>query len=422
MTARLNETHDPTLQSWVESANGHPDFPIQNLPFGVGRLDGDAKCYVAIGDQALDLAALGEWAFFDHPSLNAFMAEGPALWRNVRARISKLLSDPSHKADVAPHLHPQSGLDMQMPAQVGDFSDFFTSYHHAINCGHINRPDNPLSPSFWHMPIGYHGRASTVVVSGTPVHRPLVQLPDADLIPRHAYSQMLDYEGELGVFIGGSNDVGKPIPLAEIENHLFGVVILNDWTSRDTQVWEKRGSGPLLGKNFLTSISPWVVTMEALAPYRYPHERPQDAPDVLPYLSDSRDTAEGALDIVIDVSLQTAAMDAPERISRASLKPQAFTVGQIVTHHASNGCRLRPGDIIATGTISNDGEDARGCLLEKTRRGRQPITLGQGETRAFLEDGDEVVMTAHCTREGFARIGFGTCTGRVSDTPKSNES
>ena len=421
MNARLNETHDPSLKSWVESANGHPEFPIQNLPFGIGERANTVHCYVAIGDMALDLTELDRWAEFNATDLNAFMDAGRMAWKDVRQTLSKMLSDTRHQSEVEAHLYPQSEIKMHLPAQVGDYSDFFTSYHHAINCGHINRPDNPLSPSFWHMPIGYHGRASTVVVSGTPVHRPLVQLPDADLIPRHERSQMLDYEGELGVFIGGGNRLGKPIPLAEIERHLFGVVILNDWTARDTQVWEKRGSGPLLGKNFLTSISPWIVTMEALAPFRYPHERPPDAPAVLPYLSDSTDKAEGALDIMLDVALKTASMNAPERISRASLKPQAFTVGQIVTHHASNGCRLRPGDIIATGTISNEGEDSRGCLLEKTRRGRQPITLGSGETRTFLEDGDEVVMTAHCTREGFASIGFGTCTGRVLDTPKSND-
>ena len=421
MNARLNETHDKDLTSWVDGANGHPDFPIQNLPFGVGAREGEAHCYVAIGDMALDLTSLDEWDYFAEPELNTFMAAGRDVWRAVRVRLSELLSDDANKDRLAPYLHPQNTVQMQMPARVGDYSDFFTSYHHAINCGHINRPDNPLSPSFWHMPIGYHGRASTVVVSGTDVRRPLVQLPNADLIPRHDYSQMLDYEGELGVFIGGGNKVGEPIPLAEIEDHLFGVVILNDWTSRDTQVWEKRGSGPLLGKNFLTSISPWIVTMEALAPFRYAHERPDGTPPVLPYLTDQTDQETGALDIVVDVSLQTAKSNEPERISRASLRPQAFTVGQIVTHHASNGCRLRPGDIIATGTISNEGEDGRGCLLEKTRRGREPITLSTGERRSFLEDGDTVVMTAHCTRDGFARIGFGTCAGQVLNTPQSDE-
>ena len=421
MNARLDETHEPGLTSWVDSANGHSEFPIQNLPFGVAERDGETHCYVAIGDVALDLTSLGEWDYFREPELNQFMAAGRLAWKAVRKRLSELLSNENFEETVSPHLYPQSKIAMQMPARVGDYSDFFTSYHHAINCGRINRPDNPLSPSFWHMPIGYHGRASTVVVSGTPVRRPLVQLPNEELNPSHDYSQMLDYEGELGVFIGAGNAVGEPIPIADIDEHLFGVVILNDWTSRDTQVWEKRGSGPLLGKNFLTSISPWIVTMEALAPYRYAPERPSDAPHVLPYLTDDKDQADGALDIVVDVGLRTPSMKESELISRASLKPQAFTVGQIVTHHASNGCRLRPGDIIATGTISNDGEDARGCLLEKTRRGSEPLRLATGEERRFLEDGDEVIMTAHCARNGFATIGFGTCTGQVANTPKPKE-
>ncbi|MGY4238359.1 fumarylacetoacetase [Bradyrhizobium sp. USDA 4449] len=431
----IDETHDAKRRSWVESATPGSAFPIQNLPYGVGRSRGESvwRCVVAIGDEVLDLSTLAsagelgrDVASLFEPSaecaLNDFMAAGRSAWRHVRRGLSKLLAADVenwtvNRSRLSPLLLPVADVELRMPARVGDYSDFFTSYHHAINCGRINRPGQPLSPSFWHMPIGYHGRASTVAISGTSLRRPRVQTPSGEGPPRFQPTAMLDYEGELAFFVGSGNELHQPVPIERIEDHLFGVTILNDWSARDTQPWEKLGSGPLLCKNFLTTISPWVVTMDALAPFRYPHVRPDEAPTLLAYLDGEKNRVNGAIDIWIEVALRTERMrrqdDPPFRLSRATFREQVFTIGQIATHHASNGCKLRPGDILASGTISNEGTNAMGCLLELTKRGREPVCLPNGEQRSFLEDGDEVIMSASCERAGFVPLEFGTCRGLV---------
>jgi fumarylacetoacetase len=443
----IDPTHDPRRRSWLESANEPGGaFPVQNLPFGIfRRVDSgeDWRGGVAIGDAILDLSRLRETGVVSgtaaealtaaaEPILNRFMGLGRRHWSALRGELSASLDADAapqirdRRAAIASCLVPQKDAELSLPAAVGDYSDFFTSYHHAINCGRINRPHQPLSPSFKHMPIGYHGRASTIVVSGTPIRRPLVQAPQAGQAgPRFGPCGMLDYEGELAFHVGAGNALGEPIPLEHVQEHLFGCTLLNDWTARDAQAWEKLGSGPLLAKDFATTISPWVVTMEALEPFRTAASQPPpDDPEPLPYLDSAFDRAHGGIDIIVEVSLLTETMrrrgEAPYRLSRASFAEQYFTIGQMATHHASNGCRLRPGDILGSGTVSNEDPQSWGCLLERTYRGREPLSLPNGERRAFLEDGDEVVMTAHCERPGFVSIGFGECRGRVLAAPATH--
>ena len=442
----LDETHDPSARSWVESANAaETDFPIQNLPFGVFRLRGttdvktSAKIGVAIGDRILDLAALsgeglleGDAALVavaeacDSDSLNALMALGARPRRKSRQRLFALLRDtasPAAREAVSHHLIAQADVEMLLPAAVGDYTDFYASIFHATNVGKLFRPDNPLLPNYKYIPIGYHGRASSLVASGTSVPRPNGQTRDGNADPKFGPTRALDYELEVGFFVGGGNQLGERIPIGEAEAHIFGICLLNDWSARDVQAWEYQPLGPFLAKSFATSLSPWVVTMEALAPFRTTgFKRAEGDPAPLPYLHDADDQAHGALDLTVEVSLQSVKMREhgipPAILSRSNLRDLYWTMAQMLTHHASNGCNLRPGDLLASGTVSGPdvpgGEtSARGCLLELTTRGANPVTLPSGEQRKFLEDGDEVIVRGFCRREGFRRIGLGSCRGTI---------
>jgi fumarylacetoacetase len=434
-----DHTHNPDAVSWVASASDPgTDFPIQNLPYGVfaRRGSGEApRVGVAIGDVILDVAAGAQAGLLAGaasaparacagPSLNALMARGRADWTALRHALFQLLDAEAPDADeaqdlVAPFLVPQADADMFLPAQVGDYTDFYASVHHATNVGTMMRPDNPLLPNYKHVPIGYHGRASSLVISGTPVRRPWGQTKSegADA-PVFGPSRRLDYELEVGVFIGLGNDLGEPVPISAIEEHLFGLCLVNDWSARDVQAWEYQPLGPFLAKNFATTLSPWVVTMEALEPFRVaPVARPDGDPAPLAYLDETADRLRGGLDVSLDVWISSAKMRAaglpPHRLSSSNLQSLYWTIGQLVTHHASNGCNLRPGDLIASGTVSGPTKDARGCLLELTWRGSEPVTLPGGEARRFLEDGDEVILRGSCRRPGAARLGFGECSGVV---------
>ncbi len=436
----MNETHDPARASWVESAQGHADFPIQNLPYGVfrRRAGGSPSVGIAIGNQILNLAAATDVAGFTGlgaraaeacatASLNSMMDLGPDHWSALRRQVSDLLAldSAAHRRDRKLGqriLVPMADVEMLLPAQVGDYTDFYASVHHATNVGSMFRPDNPLLPNYKWVPIGYHGRASSIVPSGTPVKRPHGQLKDANVeAPVFAPSRALDYEMEVGCFVGKGNALGQPVPIERAEEHLFGLCLVNDWSARDIQTWEYQPLGPFLAKNFATTVSPWVVTLEALEPFRIrAYERPADDPSPLPYLSSSADRQRGGVDATLEVSLRTAGMRdsglPPHRLSRSRMADLYWTLGQMFAHHTSNGCNLRPGDLFATGTISGAGKDARGCLLELTWRGSEPITLPTGETRKFLEDGDEVIMRGYCERPGTTRIGFGECRGIVIGT------
>ncbi len=433
----IDATHDPALVSWVESANDPAiDFPIQNLPFGVfGIAAGDgARTGVAIGDRVLDLGEAHRLGLFDGESqraaslcgdsLNDLMALGATAWTHLRRRLSEMLrADTALGARAAKHassiLVSQRDLVMQLPARIGNYSDFYASIAHATNVGSMMRPDNPLLPNYKWVPIGYHGRASSIVISGTPVKRPRGQTKaDDSAAPRFAPSARLDYELEVGLFIGPGNRRGAPIPIAEAGAHLFGLCLLNDWSARDIQAWEYQPLGPFLSKSFATSISPWIVTTDALSPFRAPAlARPAADPQPLPHLSDASDAAQGAFDIGLDVNLQSRAMRelglAPQRLSRASFAAMYWTPAQLIAHHASNGCNMLPGDVLGSGTVSGEAKDARGCLLELTWRGSEPVTLASGETRRFLEDGDIVTLSGSCERPGYRRIGFGECSGEV---------
>jgi fumarylacetoacetase len=427
MTA-LNETHDPARTSWVASANAPGcDFPVQNLPFGVFRPRGDSAepmVGVAIGDRILDVAAVAPFvdapareaaAACASPHLNDLMALGPPVWSALRRALSRLLSEPGERARVEKFLTPMAQAELFVPARIGNFTDFFASIFHATNAGRIFRPDNPLNPNYKYVPVAYHSRASSVCASGTPVRRPLGQSkgPD-DAAPAYRASRALDYELELGFYIGTPSALGEPVPIAQAGDHIFGFCLLNDWSARDIQAWEAQPLGPFLGKSFTTSVSPWVVTAEALAPYRIAaFARPAGDPAPLPYLLDVNDQAHGGLDIALYVFLTTensrAAGTAPFRLSTGSFATIFWTVAQMVAHHASNGCNLQIGDLMGTGTCSGPQDESRGCLLEITSRGQQPIALPNGETRGFLQDGDEVIFRAHCDGAGRARIGFGEC-------------
>jgi fumarylacetoacetase len=435
----LDETHDPGLWSWVESANvDGTDFPIQNLPFGCFRTRGEgasSRVGVAIGDQIVDVAAVHEAGLlrgiaddvhpqFFHTGLNALMGAGPEMRRGLRRRLSELLregNDELHRDPrmAASALIPMQKADLLLPAHVPDFTDFYAGIEHAQNVGRMLRPDEPLLSNYKYVPIAYHGRASSVVVSGTPFHRPSGQTkPDDAPAPSFGPTRALDYELEVAIWAGRPNPAGWPIPIAEAEDHIFGVGLLNDWSARDIQTWEYRPLGPFLAKSFATTVSPWVVTLEALAPFRAPaYERPPGDPPPLPYLSSDADRERGGIDLTLEVHLQTPRMRerhiAPVRLSRVSFRQMYWTPAQMVTHQTSNGCGLRPGDLLGSGTVSGPEADARGCLLELTRRGAEPIDLPSGEVRRFLEDGDEVVLRGWCERDGFARIGLGECRGMV---------
>ncbi len=439
----MNDTHRADLRSWVESANSpRTDFPIQNLPFGAFRdWEGDEspRVGVAIGDHVLDVSAIRAGLFAGlarraaeactEPALNALMALGADHWSALRARLSELL-----RAD-----HPEMGafrracegcllsmddVEMLVPATVGDYTDFYASVFHATNIGSMFRPDNPLLPNYKHVPIGYHGRASSLVASGTPVWRPLGQTKADDATaPSFGPSRLLDYEVEVGAFVGEGNALGEPIKISDARRHIFGLCLVNDWSARDIQKWEYQPLGPFLAKNFATTVSPWVVTAEALEPFRVPaFARPEGDPAPLPYLADDDDARTGGFDITIEALIESPKMreDGFEgvRVSRGNFKDMYWTVAQMLAHHASNGCNLRPGDLLASGTVSGPEPESRGCLMERTWRGTEPIELPSGETRTFLEDGDTVILRAYCAREGAARIGFGECRGTIMGAPE----
>ncbi|MGX7706607.1 fumarylacetoacetase [Methylobacterium sp. Gmos1] len=424
----LDSTHDATLSSWVPGADGHPDFPIQNLPLGVFSSDGGApRAGVAIGDRILDLPGLlgagllsGEAAraveAAEGGALNRLLALGAEPRRALRARLSALLREGSAERDqVAPLLHEAASCTLHMPARIGDYTDFYVGIHHAENIGKQFRPDQPLLPNYKHVPIGYHGRASSIRPSGTPVRRPRGQAkaPEAD-VPSFGPSSRLDFELELGVWIGPGNDLGTPIPVGRAQDHVAGYCLLNDWSARDIQAWEYQPLGPFLSKNFASTISPWIVTPEALAPFRVAQgARPAGDPSPLPYLLDGADQDGGALDLRLDVLLVTPGLReaglAPHQISASNARHMYWTVAQMVAHHTSGGCNLQPGDLLGTGTISGPERDACGSMVEATLGGREPLRLASGEERRFLEDGDEVILRARGVREGFASIGFGEC-------------
>lgn len=430
----LNETHDPALRSWVASANQEQtDFPIQNLPFAVFHRQGSAEAYrggVAIGNQILDLAAVAANAVLSGAaaaavqaasgdSLNALMALGQPAWSALRLALSRALREGApEQSMLAACLVPQAAAEFSLPARIGDYTDFYTSVHHATNVGRQFRPDNPLLPNFKWIPIGYHGRASSIGVSGQSFPRPLGQTmsPGAS-VPSFGPCKRLDYELEMGIFVGSGNALGKPISITEAEASVFGMCLLNDWSARDIQAWEYQPLGPFLSKNFASTISPWIVTLEALSPYRVAFTRPADDPQPLPYLDSLANSAQGAMDIQLEVLLQTQTMrqqdQAATRLTHTSYRHAYWTVAQIVAHHTVNGCNLQPGDLMGTGTLSGPTLDEAGALIELTVGGKQPLTLPNGESRTYLEDDDAVVLRGWCEKPGAARIGFGQCVGTV---------
>ena len=430
--APTDRTHDPGLRSWVASANGHPDFPIQNLPFGVfAPPAGLPRGGVAIGDGILDLPAAlaagllqGEAAraaeAASGDALNPLLALGAGPRKALRAQLSTLLSDANAAREaMAGALHPAADCTLYVPARIGDYTDFYAGIHHATNVGLQFRPDNPLLPNYKYVPIGYHGRASSVRVSGTPVRRPSGQRkPARETEPSFGPSRNLDYELELGIWVGPGNELGQPIPMAEAAEHIAGFCLLNDWSARDIQAWEYQPLGPFLAKSFGTTISPWVITPEALAPFRtaQPPRAPGD-PAPLAYLLDEADQGGGALDLALEVLLLTPGLRAkalaPHRLALSSARHLYWTPAQLVAHHACNGCNLQPGDLLGTGTISAPEASGYGSLLESTQGGRRPIALASGEERRFLEDGDEVILRARAGGGGYAAIGFGECRATI---------
>ncbi|HEY2801178.1 MAG TPA: fumarylacetoacetase [Chthoniobacterales bacterium] len=413
------------LHSFIKVA---PDshFPIENLPYGVFRPnDGAARVGVAIGDFVLDLAALEEAGYFRgaglsdpklfaRDSLNAFLALGRPAWRAVRAILQELLAadNASLRDDTdlrARAFHRRAEVAMQLPARIGDYTDFYSSYHHAFNVGTMFRgPENAIMPNWKWLPIAYHGRASSIVSSGAEVRRPQGQTkaPDA-ATPAFGPSKALDFELETAFFVGPPNKLGEPIPIDRALDHIFGLVLMNDWSARDIQTWEYQPLGPFLAKNFCTSISPWVVTLEALEPFRKP--LPAQDPEPLPYLRAPNDFA---LEVELEVQLQSAKMSAPQAISRSNMRNLYWSMAQQLAHHTVNGCNLQPGDLLASGTISGPAEDARGSMLELTWRGANPLQLPGGETRKWLEDGDRLTISGWAQGDGF-RVGFGEVSGRV---------
>jgi fumarylacetoacetase len=412
-------THDPARLSWVESANApDADFPIQNLPFGRFRTEKDAdwRIGVAIGDQVLDLRAA---QLLEGSDMNRLMHLLPARRRNLREAISSGLcvGSPQKKLFQAALL-AQSEIELGLPCEIGDYTDFYTSVHHATTVGKQFRPDNPLLPNYKWVPIGYHGRASSIVPSGNSFRRPQGQTKAADAsTPSLGPCRRLDYELELGVLVGRPNALGEPIPMTSAEDHVFGLTLFNDWSARDIQAWEYQPLGPFLSKNFCSTLSPWVVTMDALAPFRVPFVRPKGDPEPLNYLDSQANRACGAINIELEVWLLTARMQlaghAGDRLSTSNYRDAYWTVAQLVAHHTVNGCNLRAGDLLGSGTLSGPQADQAGSLLELSAGGKQPVVLSNGETRCFLEDGDTVILRGYCQREGFRRIGFGECRGTV---------
>jgi fumarylacetoacetase len=432
----IDQTHDVNRRSWVASANGHTEFPIQNLPFGIfSPRGGSPRGGVAIGDEILDLKEACRLDLFSGPAqnaavaasgttLNALMALGSMPRIALRERLSALLDEASaERAKVENFatalLHKAAACEMHLPARIGDYTDFFASINHATNVGRLFRPDNPLLPNYKYVPIGYHGRASSVRPSGGAVVRPLGQRKSgAEEFPSYGPSRNFDYELELGIWIGRGNPLGTTVPISESAEQIVGYCLLNDWSARDIQSWEYQPLGPFLAKSFHTTVSPWLVTPEALAPFRVAQApRPEGDPGPLDYLWDDQDQASGALNLALDVLLLTSidrfAGKRAVRIGGSNTCNLYWTPAQLVAHHASGGCNLAPGDLFGSGTISGTTSDSFGSLLEITEGGRKPLALPTGETRRFLEDGDEVIFRAHCRRDGFAPIGFGECSGRV---------
>jgi fumarylacetoacetase len=434
----LDETHRISRKCWVPGADGHSVFPIQNLPLGVFRREGESlpQSGVAIGDFILSLPALAKAGLLEgeaqaalmlasaEPVLNGFLSAGPGPRRALRKGLVSLLDADSPlrgKAEslASSLLHAAGSCHTHLPCRVGDYTDFYAGIHHATNVGRQFRPDQPLLPNYKYVPIGYHGRASTVSVSGTRFHRPRGQRkPVSDTAPSYGPTERLDYELELGVWVGQSNLFGEPIPIGQASEHIGGFCLLNDWSARDIQAWEYQPLGPFLAKSFATTVSPWVVTPEALAPFRAAQPpRPEGDPAPLPYLYDKQDQMEGALAITLEVFLETPALLAsghgPHKLSAVDSRSLYWTVSQLLTHHTCNGCRLEAGDLLGSGTISGPSEGSFGSLLEITEGGRKPVELANGETRRFLEDGDTVILRATCSREGYATIGFGDCRGTV---------
>lgn len=434
---QLNETHDASLTSWVESANGgNTDFPIQNLPYGVFRPKGSVQGFrvgVAIGDHILDLRLAFSHGVFEDcdkltqqaaqaaiaDTLNPLMDMGPAAWSTLRLALSRMLRQGAPQAALLrSNLVAQSEAEYALPAQIGDYTDFYTSIHHATSVGKLFRPDNPLLPNYQWVPIGYHGRASSIAVSGQHFRRPVAQIkPPTAEVPVLAPSKRIDYEMELGVFIGSGNELGETIALDDAESNVFGICLLNDWSARDVQAWEYQPLGPFLSKSFATTISPWIVTLEALAPYRTAWTRPETDPQPLPYLDSPSLRAAGAFDIALEVRLQTAQMreagSLPQQLSLSNFRHAYWSVSQMVAHHTVGGCNLRSGDLLGSGTQSGPTPQEAGSLLELTAGGKQAIALANGETRTFLQDGDTIVMRGWAQKDGFARIGFGEVAGTV---------
>jgi len=438
VTLGVDETHAPELQSWVESANAPTtDFPIQNLPFGCFRTGGVTRPGVALGDEIVDLSVAANLLDADDElrgaidqclaagALNPLLRLGRRALRRLRGALSALLradgpSAARARAQRETLLVPMKGRELVVPVRVGDYTDFYASLHHATNVGSMFRPDNPLLPNYKWVPIGYHGRASSIVASGAVVRRPSGQTrEDPAQPPSFGPSRRLDYELEVGAVIAEANTLGAPVPIAGAEEHVAGLCLVNDWSARDVQAWEYQPLGPFLSKSFATTISPWIVTLDALAPFRAPvAARGAGDPSPLPYLDAAADRAGGAFDIELEVLLSTRRMRderrAPHRVSTGNFATMYWTFAQLVAHHTSNGCNLQPGDLLGSGTVSGTAKDSRGCLLERTWRGTEPLMLPTGEERRFLEDGDEVIMRAACERAGWRRIGFGECRGTIS--------
>ncbi|MCA9284275.1 MAG: fumarylacetoacetase [Phycisphaerales bacterium] len=432
----MTSTTDPSLTSWIESANEKgAEFPIQSLPWGAFRRKGSSerpRLGVPIGDQVLELkkcvengllagieVAAGE--ALCEPTLNALMALGPKAWTTVRSSISELLrSDCARVRDSnrcrMRAVVPMDQIELAMPVAIGDYTDFYASVHHATNVGSMFRPDNPLMPNYKHLPVGYHGRASSIVLSGTPIRRPSGQTcPKDGEPPVFGPSKALDYELEVGFFVGRGNTLGTPIPIASAREHIFGLTLVNDWSARDVQKWEYQPLGPFNAKNFGTTISPWVMQLDALEPFLAPApKRAKADPELLPYLKWSDDFL---IDLKLEVRIQSASMRdqdmAPVVVSKGTYRDMYWTFAQMLAHHTSTGCNLRPGDLLASGTVSGPDEDSRGCLLERTWRGEYPIELPDGTKRAFLQDGDEVIIAGYCQKRGATRISLGECRGRV---------
>ena len=436
MTPTLDATHDPALRSWAASANDHPDFPIQNLPFGIfSRHGGAPRAGVAIGDEIFDIhAALAEGLFDGEArraaeaaagsTLNGFLALGPGPRKALRARLSEILTAGSaDRIKAEPLLSWASECTLHIPARVGDYTDFYAGIHHATNVGKQFRPDNPLMPNYKYVPSGYHGRASSIGVSGGDVRRPNGQRkPAAEAVPTFGPSRNLDYELEMGIWVGTGNALGEPIPIAEAGEHIAGYCLLNDWSARDIQGWEYQPLGPFLAKNFATTISPWIVTPEALAPFRIAQaRRPEGDPEPMAYLLDAEDQKAGGLDLELEVLLLTPGLEEgglpPHRLALSNARHLYWTPAQLVAHHACGGCNLQPGDLVGTGTISAPEENGFGSLLETTNGGRKPVELASGETRRFLEDGDTVILRARGVRAGCAPIGFGECRATILPAP-----